>query len=616
MGTSILRNASDTYISEKYKTSNYANTATMYLTGAGSADSRYGFVYFTLPFPRGVKIQSAKVRFWNGQLWSGAVNLAVARTATSWSVSKVNWNNQPTTTGTQPNITKTNAAAKTMWEIDVTALMQLVSDGAAWYGFRVWINNNTAGKWVYSTQASSLKPELEVTWSDAPQAPSVLTPSGGRVVSIDKPTLSFNFTDVAGDKTIQAAEIQIDPAANGTTPAWTTATANPGGLPLDSAQVDLSTTTYPGLAEDATTQWRVRVEDGTGLWSDWSTWTSFKRDSFGALSIDNPAASPNNIITDPSPPIFWTYTGHTQTAYQIVITRPDDPTVIWTSGKISTSLQSGAVPDGALKDLSGTFRLTIWVWDEVARTPEGGRKAYAEVTRDFTYQTSATVAPVTNFAVDQDRPWPWMKITWDRSTAPDAFTVLRDGVVIASSLVPSDLFISGTSYQYIDTTASPRVTHTWSVQAAVNKVNSSSNPSASFMPAPNWSFLMRPDRTEPIALLKSGSEKDPTVDPALSQLQEMFEPVGGTSPVLITQYIRGYQGHVTAVLADDILPGVTARQQRDRFKKFINEKGNKMLLYWLDEVMFVVCYNMTYRPRAVSGRKLLYDVEFDFFEVD
>jgi hypothetical protein len=618
MGSSILRNASDSFTSEKTPSYNGANSPQLYLTGAGSTDTRYAYLYFTLPFTRGVNIQSAKFRVWNGAAWAGSVSAAVQRTIASWSVNTIKWTNQPATTGTQVTVTKVSAPLQTMWEFDITAIMQEVSNGAAWYGLRLWVNGTAPGKWVYATQAPNFRPELEVHWSDAPQTPTILNPSAGAAVSVDKPTLSFNFTDLSGDTSILAAEVQIDPAANGVTPAWTTATANPAGFPLDTAQLDLTLTTYPGLAEDATTQWRGRVQDGDGLWSGWSSWASFKRDSFGVLTITNPAASPNDFISDPTPPISWTYAGggHAQKAYQVVITRPDDPRVIWDSGKITSTSQTVTVANGAIKDITGTFRLSVSVWDEVTRAKEGSRQAFTTVTRDFTYRTSNTVAPVTGFTVDQDRPWPWMILAWDRSTAPDFFNILRDGVVIAASIQPVNLFVSGTHYTYIDTTAAPRVNHTWEVQSAVNGVNSSGNPTQSAMPSPNWSYLMRPDRSEPIALLKRGTEKDPVVDPGLSQMQEMFEPVGGTSPVLVTQYVRGYQGHVTAVLADDILPGVTARQQRDRFKKFINEKGNKMLLYWLDEVMFIVCYNMTYQPRAVGGKKLLYDIEFDFFEVD
>lgn len=618
MATSILRNSTDTYVAEKYPTKNYQSTPQIYLNGSASVDTRYGYMHFVLPFQRGVTIQSAKLRLWNGQVWAGAVNMAVRRTNANKNFAQLNYNNRPGTVGYQSNVSKTGAAANTMWEHDLTTLFQEVSNGAAWYGLQIWIDNTVAGKWIHSTQSGSaqFRPELEITWSDQPQAPSVLSPSGGRAVSTNKPVLSFDFVDYSGDTTLAAAEIQIDPAANGVAPAWTTATANPTGLPVESAMVDLATTTYPGLAEDATTQWRVRVKDGAGLWSAFSEWASFKRDSFGTLVINNPALSPNNFITEPTPPIIWDYTGHTQTAYQVFLRKIDSPTLLWDSGKLTSTAEEVTLPSQAIVDITGTFEVTVRVWDEVDRVAEGSRRAYIELARTFTYQPSATVSPVTNLVVVQDSPWPWVKVSWKRATAPDSFSVLRDNKVVESEILPSEVFVSGTDYTYYDRLIPLRQSCTYQVQAIVNHVASSANPTQAVTSKPNWSFLMRPDRSDAIALLKVGSDRAPMVDPNLTSMQEMFEPIGGTSPVLITQFIRGYQGKVSAVLADDILPGVTAKMMKDRYKKFLEEKGTRLLLYWLDESMYVICYNMTYRPRAISGSRLVYDIEFDFFEVD
>src|SRR5436190_18201654 len=115
MTTTILRNATDTYVSEKYPTSNGSNSPRLYVTGSGSTDSRYAFLFFSLPFPRGCKIQSAKFRVWNAQAWPGAVTLGLQRVVASWSATKITWGHQPGVTGAAANVTKTRAAVNTMW---------------------------------------------------------------------------------------------------------------------------------------------------------------------------------------------------------------------------------------------------------------------------------------------------------------------------------------------------------------------------------------------------------------------------------------------------------------------------------------------------------------------
>jgi hypothetical protein len=45
---------------------------------------------------------------------------------------------------------------------------------------------------------------------------------------------------------------------------------------------------YPGLADAASTWWRIREQDGAGLWSAWSDPATFKRDIKGTLTLLNP----------------------------------------------------------------------------------------------------------------------------------------------------------------------------------------------------------------------------------------------------------------------------------------------------------------------------------------
>ena len=44
--------------------------------------------------------------------------------------------------------------------------------------------------------------------------------------------------------------------------------------------------------------WPVRVQNAAGVWSDWSDPVSFTRVNKATLTINNPAASPNNFVND------------------------------------------------------------------------------------------------------------------------------------------------------------------------------------------------------------------------------------------------------------------------------------------------------------------------------
>lgn len=613
-GPITVRNILDSYVSERYPTRNYSNINKMYLVGSVSANNNYAYLYWGRPFPLGAKIISAKLMVYNGGLWSGSTTMTARRISKSWPVSRITWNNKPTVTTPAVAVTRSNTTSTTPWEFDLTQMMQAVSDGGVWYGVRLEINLNTGNRWIHSAQSpySWVRPVFEITWADNPIAPEVLHPSNNNSVSVAKPVLTFDFTDVSGDRTMAGAQIQIDPAANWTTPAWDSA----GDLNIDNAtepQVDLSVTSYPGLASGASTWWRVRTKDGAGLWSNWSDGAQFKYTPHGVVTITNPPVG--GPVEDVTPAILWTFSG-TQVSYQVFITDPATGLVLWNTGKVTSTIQEHEVPTGVIANLEDDYRVYVRVWDNVVREQEGNRQIYAQAFRDFVFTPTATVTPTTNLVVEKDGIWPWPKLTWKRTSLPDIFRVVRDGRVVFSTEDPQELQINSTDYEFYDRTSPPRTSHTWEVQAVVNGRASASNSKVTKVIQTHWSWLMRPDGSDPLALLKAGNEKSPVVAPQSSQLQEVHEPIGGTSPVLVTQYVRGYQGHVQAVLSDDILPGVTARQQRDRYKKFMAEKGVQLTLYWVDEVMKVVCYNMIYRPRAISGEKVLYDIEFDFFEVD
>lgn len=203
---------------------------------------------------------------------------------------------------------------------------------------------------------------------------------------------------------------------------------------------------------------------------------------------------------------------------------------------------------------------------------------------------------------------------------PDGWCILRDGQVVdpQTALLGIDLFVSGTSYEYTDFRANPREQHVWQVLPIVNgkMANPATAPTVELFYRPVGTWLMMPDGSSPIVIVKPGTSPTPAIDATNGVLQEIYQPIGGGAPVLITQYLRGYEGHVAGVLSDDIAPGLSGKEMRDRLKEWKARPGRKLLLFMVDEVITVIIYNVIYRPRARSGGKVIYDIEFDFFEAD
>lgn len=607
----LLKNATDSYVSEKYPAKNFSTVNRLYLADNSSADTRYAYVYFGVPSGMAkTTIISAKLRLYSGTGFAGSVTMSVQRLAAKFSATRVNWSNKPGTTGTAVSLAKTSAATNTMWEFDVTAMMQQVANGAAWYGVRVSATNSTA-KWIHSAQAvAAYRPQLEIVWSDAPDAPETLIPDDGDIVSVAKPTLQWDFTDPSGDTTMQAYDLKL---------FSTLALANANGAgdvlnltsqASDVPQLDLDDTAYGGLADGASLWWRVRVQDGAGLWSGWSPVAYWQRKTKGTLTITNPAAPANNFVTESTPPLTWTFTGRTQQAYEVLLSTPETPAIyIWRSGIVTSTGLSVTPPAGKITENGKTYRLTIRVYDTEDRRAIPDDPIYTEAIRDFTFNLSGSVGTVTSLTATPDVARPQTVVAWSRATAPDTFLIYRNGKVV-DEVYPGEVFVSGTSYAFTDYDASPRKQHTWSVAAKVNGVVSTSNPTANATPKAVTTALSKPDSSQMIFLF------NPDVQAERAESSEIHYILGNAPPVLVTQSHRGYEGTITGVLADDAVSGETADGQLAKLEAFKDAPGSVLRLTWVNKVMKVVIRNVTDTPLPYPSGKIDYLVSFEFFEVD
>lgn len=597
-----VRNATDSFVKESRPSENYSGTTRLRLR-TSTGDDQYAFIYFARPFPLGAVITSATLHLYadaEAGNWS-----AVSRTMTlkrvlgNPRVSTLTWNNKPsvTTTGSVA-VTKTSAITDGLaWDFDVAALLQLVSDGTPWFGWRIELNDATVRK-LYSANAGKFKPVLEVTYSDAPHAPTTLSPSGGRAVSVAKPVVRFDFTDEVGNTALNAVQVQIN-----STNVWTSPSFDSGTVATSDPQLDLATTAYAGMGAGTSTYWRVRVQDAGGQWSAWSDAALMAHQTKGTLTITNPSSG-SPIVQEATPPILWSLSGRTQSAYQVIVT---DTAGEWlySSGKITSAATSHTLPAKIIHD-GDTYTVIVRIWDTIEREGTPGQAAFTQASQSFTYTLSATVSPVTSFTGTDLSPHPAIQLDWVRATAPDSYTIVRDGKVIEAGVLPGDLLVSGTSYRYKDWGAHPNKSHTWQVRAVVNGVTSTSNPTVTMTLSPKGIWLF--DQARDIKVQLMGDDPGTW---GMGEQADVYEVLGSQKIIRITQSMRGFEGNITGILAAD---GATTLAQAEQAMYDLKEYAGRTYQLILSNLSLpVIIGNVVIAPSP--EKEIIKRVSFDFWQV-
>jgi hypothetical protein len=425
-------------------------------------------------------------------------------------------------------------------------------------------------------------------------------------VSIAKPVLRFDYLDLSGSLSQAACQVQIDPAANWVSPGF-----DSGEVDTVDPELDLSTTAYAGLAAGASTQWRVRVQDSAGLWSGWSDAAAFTRAAQGTLTVSNPAAPPNAFVSEWTPPIIWALAGATQTGYRVRVALATNPThYLLDTGRRTGDDTEYTLPTGVLTDPGATYLLTVDTWDDVAREATPGDPTNVEVQRSFTFAEDPTPNPVTGLAVAADPSGsPFMVLTWSRSTAPDSFSVLRDGHLVESGLDPADLLVSGTSYVYSDQGVASGP-HTWTVQAVVNGKTSTGNPSVNgeLFLQPIW--LTDPHEGLHVPILLTSDT--PTF--TMPDIAGVYEPPASDHVVRVVQGQRGLEGHIAGVISD--YAGQQASHWEANLMKWKLAPQTHLLLMIGNQSIRVIIGNVTIAPLVGSGAFDDRAASFDFWSLD
>jgi hypothetical protein len=608
MGAPVqVKNAADAWTNENKPAANYGNKARLYIK-AGADHQKYAWLFFTKPWPYGATIISAKLRLYMGDTISSSTTLSVQRASAKWGVNKITWTTQPATTGTTSTRNKGAASPGEMWEIDVTSQVQAAANGGVWFGLRV-TSNNSNDHWWHSAQSAkgAYRPALVVEWSDAPDEPDNLRPGGGRAVPSALPTLAWDFHDVSGDTTLAAAEVHI-----GSTEALVeagNAEWKSGEFSTVAPELNLVGTSYPGIAAGGTQWWRVRSKDGAGLWSIWSDAVSFTRVAKGTLTLTNPSGG---VVYDWTPDVSWTFSG-VQRAYQVAVALASAPNDwLWDTGKISGSATSVGIPAEVIADDASTYVVIVRVWDTTDRQATPGDPIYVEATQNFTIAYDSGVAPASSLGVVSDPVKPVAHLSWGRSATPDSWTIQRssDGGVTWKYIddeIGSALSTGGSGYAYDDIAASPYTAYQWRVLAVVGGHQSAGNPVANGQVRRLAPFLMKKDGSDAVCFLNPQRSRNRL------DVQEYHETMSG-SPVLVTQKLGGYAGHVEGRFVENILTGVTAKDMKDRFERMRNEPGTTLRLVIANESLRVVAYNMTY-DIMTDTTGITYQASFDWIEV-
>jgi hypothetical protein len=802
MGSANLRSGLMTAVSAANPTTNF-DYQTKSAVRSGSPGDCFTYLYFARAFPLTATIVSAKLHLWTqSYTQTGTHSITATRLNQKVNFAKITYNTRATQLhGAGPSVSKSGAqGAASEWVFDITAQMQAVSNGDLWYGWRLSSDFNPA-VYVYGPTYpnTAVRPWVEVTWADNPATPVGLSPAGGRAVNLSNPVLRAVYHDVSGNTTLQSVQVQLASTSTGfATPTWDSGTVATGD-----PELDLNTdgaTHYPGLAVGATTWWRIRMQDGAGLWSAYSDPESFTRDDKGTLTVQNPpdpggtgyyrqtypaaqtansttgisygvpsspvdptmTASPGDvfevgvwmrstlakdlaplvqfldststqisstafntqtvqanvwtwfqgvsvaapagtvrvrilayqsgsagnpwwragdelnvggfsvklvggtgvekvsnpwgqngltyisstapsgtgaatatlvgtggpagtddgpvIITDPTPPINWTFTGETQKSYQIFVQEAVNPAApnrarpIWTTGKITSTVTSVTLPKGVLQYSGRTYNLTVRIWDTDSRESTPGDQVYVDVRRSFVYRPSSIVGAVSTLVVTQPSPpQPTVLLSWSRSTAPDSFTIVRNGRVIESGIDPLDVSTGSINYAWTDNTPSPQRLLTYEVRAVQNGIASKDNNKPTIT-LPQYGIWLR-DLTSGDAIVISSNESN--ADFTLAEQTAVVQPIADNAPkVLLTQSQGVLEGSVSGYLLGPVVPGFTDQGMRDAYLRMRNTAGRQFYLTVGDYTFVVVANNFTYQQFNDAVGQTVYRVSFNFYQQD
>jgi hypothetical protein len=458
---------------------------------------------------------------------------------------------------------------------------------------------------------SAYRPEMVVEYSPAPEAPARLTPAQGRAISRQYPTFQSDFVDVSGSTNQGGMQIQLDSAGT-----------DAGGVDYDSTVVDVSSpeiVTEPsdparpvgmpawgGLADNASTYWRCKVEDAAGLLSSWSAWEPFNRQIKGTLVI----TSPGTTVSDSSFTAAWTYTtaGVTskyQTKYQVIV-RDTAGKEMYNSQVVTSTDAYHPLPSTIKLRDDTTYVCEVRVWDQLNRQAMPGDQQYVSATKTFTYAYDVTVTPINTLTVAQFADSPWVVFYFNRASIPDKFNVYRDNVLFWSGDA-GELYLPGpTNYGFLDRLAPAHEEHTWKFVAVVNGLGSQAV-SITYTPKIPTSWVGAPS----IGGLWIWNASVEMID---DNREEVVEFVGNYSAAVVQTGEHGKTGTISGKITPESNTTLTSMQDIKSYLDYIfDNPGVVREIHIVNEAFFGYLRDYKATPRKdTSG--VYYDISFSFGE--
>jgi len=395
-------------------------------------------------------------------------------------------------------------------------------------------------------------------------------------------------------------------------------TVHPG---FDSGQIagidpelDLNTVVPPfaGFSVDGgTDQWRVRVKDGAGLWSDWSDWSMWTYKAKPTLVMDSPSGT---LLSDPSPTILAHISSGTLTAFRIRVAAGSDKTRLrYDSGKRSASGTSLAhtIPFKNTDEVKifkddASYWLNVRVWDTYDREGTPGDPPYMETWVLVTFNDDGAVSAPTLSSVTQPGILPKVQLVWTRGSAPDNWVVLKDGEKHAR-LDPADVSSGGGTYTW----QNPEYTeayesHTWKVKAMVAGVQGPPSNSIAFKPTLSGVWLVDPDTDLGVMIRETGVSDWRRLDRFVK-----YKPVNRNNSVNIYDAQEGLSGSMEGVIDDGEPYAITTA--RGRLRAFKDAPTKAVWLLAMDVAVKVRLENLSWSPSPEAHETLLRDqVSFSF----
>jgi len=529
--TSTVRAGQDAWIEAAHPAQNHGKTT--YLTAAG-VGSAVALVYLKNPAPKGTRVISGKLRLHaKTAIPSGTV--IYRQPLKTWKQAQVTWNKPPATAAGAASITVGTTIPAGGWlELDVTTTLQSMVNGQANYGWRIYTGGAT--KVQFYAFDSGKGSQLVATYAYRPSKPTNLTPNGTYITTA-APTVSWGASDSSGKAHLAKIQVQVDPTGS-SSPAWDS------GLIVSSVpEMSLLTQGYPGLASGASTKWRCLYVGPDGDSSGWSDWATITRAALPTVTITSPGDAPNDFVTALPPTVTWTSTG--QARWQVLFSLASNRNkILWDSGIRTGTDQALTPPAGVITDSSLRYTVEVRVFDALQRAASAGESAYGSDTADFGFAYDATVPPVTALTVSQPTgtSLPVVDLQFTRATAPDSFSIERNGHLVELGLDPAVLQVSAGTYQWRDWTAPPNTDLVYRIVPVVGAKSAATGPTETIRIRTDGTWIVDPTSGEYFNVF------DEDVS-GLSYPEDSEEtPVKGTAITRKISSMRGLEGPITGRL--------------------------------------------------------------------